>query len=511
MSRSSYTLETMRPPNQNPNQKSPALQGQPHCPAHWLAIRLPHLSLDLRTRGLARQAMPLAISEMLQRREVLVACNPAARKAGVQPGMAASAAQAILGTLQVLPRNREQENAALQSLAAWCYQYSSQVCLPGPGQVKAAGERQVLWLETAGSERLFGPPVELGQRLERELGKLGYHAMSGSAATPEAAWLAAGQALHLAAGSDIRNPLGALSLQLLPLEPAQCDALEKMGFRRLRDVLRLPRKALTRRFGPALAGYIDHLLGTLPDPRIAWRPPASFCSKLELPAEINSSQALLFPLKRLLEELCGVLRGGDTAVQGLQVTLRHEDHTDTGLAVGMQSPTQDAERLLRLLRERLERLRLPQAVREIELAAAHLLPFAAGQGSLFRDNPAEQQQDMERLAERLQARLGPAAVSGVTGVEDHRPEYSWRPRTLHEPAQCASLGHRPTWLLQKPKRCDIAQYQLLAGPERIESGWWDGRDCRRDYYIVRDGSGSTLWAFHEYKPRQGWFLHGVFG
>jgi len=506
MSRSSYTLGTMFPPNPN---SRPA-----YCAPHWLAIRLPHLSLDLRTRGLAKQNTPLAISELRQRREALVACNPAASKAGVRPGMTVSAAQAILGSLQVLPRNREQENTALQNLAAWCYQYSSQVCLAEPGHSKTTDERQVLWLETAGSKRLFGPPSELAQRLERELGRLGYHAMIGSAPTPEAAWLAAEQALHITTSGDIRNQLGALPLQVLPLQQLQRDALEKMGFRRLRDILRLPRKALTRRFGTGISQYFDQLLGNLPDPRAAWRPSETFNAGLELPAEIHTSQALLFPLKRLLEELCGVLRGGDMAVQGLQITLRHEAHADSGadteLAIGMQSPTQDAERLLRLLRERLERLRLPQAVREIRLAAPQLLAFAAGQGSLFRDSPTEQQQDMDRLAERLQARLGPAAVSGVTGVEDHRPEYSWRPRALHEKVQCTSLDHRPSWLLQQPKRCDIARYQLLAGPERIESGWWDGHDCRRDYYIVRDDHGSTLWAFHESKPRQGWFLHGVF-
>jgi protein ImuB len=503
MSRGSYTLRTMLP-----------LDKSTHLPC-WLAIRLPHLSLDLLTRGLAKQSTPLAISELVQRREVLIACSPVARKAGICPGMAVSAAQALLNTLQVLPRQQEREKAALNSLAAWCYQYSNQVCLPDQSDGKA-DERGVLWLEVAGSERLFGPPVELGQRLERELGRLGYHAMTGSAPTIEAAWLAAAQALHITARGAIRQQLGALPLQQLSLDSAQRDALEKMGFRLLRDILRLPRKALARRFGPAMADYIDHLLGTRPDPHPVWRPPAHFSSKLELPAEINASQALLFPLKRLLEELCGVLRGCDTAVQSLQITLRHEDHADTDLLIGMQSPTQDAERLLRLVRERLERLRLPQAVREIQLGTPQLLPFAAGQGSLFRDSPAEQQQDMDRLAERLQARLGQTAVSGVTGVEDHRPEYSWRPRALDEcvpnlaPGEI-TLGHRPSWLLQNPRRCDIARYQLLAGPERIESGWWDGRDCRRDYYIVRDDKGGTLWAFHEYKPRQGWFLHGVFG
>ena len=84
------------------------------------------------------------------------------------------------------------------------------------------------------------------------------------------------------------------------------------------------------------------------------------------------------------------------------------------------------------------------------------------------------------------------------------------PRALHEPADGTPLAHRPAWLLPKPRRCDIRDYQLLAGPERIESGWWDGRDCRRDYFVVRDRHGSLLWAFHEYKPKPGWYLHGIF-
>ena len=59
---------------------------------------------------------------------------------------------------------------------------------------------------------------------------------------------------------------------------------------------------------------------------------ATLTRTLELPAEIHASQALLFPLRRLLEELCGVLRGGDTAVQSLRITLGHEDAEDSRLS-----------------------------------------------------------------------------------------------------------------------------------------------------------------------------------
>ena len=51
---------------------------------------------------------------------------------------------------------------------------------------------------------------------------------------------------------------------------------------------------------------------------------------------------------------------------------------------------------------------------------------------------------------------------------------------------------------------------LVAGPERIESGWWDGGDARRDYFIAIDAAGRRLWIFRDPRPPGGWFLQGVF-
>jgi len=468
----------------------------------WLVVRLPRLALDLYLRGAPERRVATAVSDTARGRERIVDCNAAARAAGVAAGMPLTAARSLLNELRVVARDPVAEAGALERLAAWSYQYSSQVCL--------LPERDALLLEAAASERLFGAPERLGARLERELDRLGYRAAAGSAATPEAAWVAAGERRHVPPAASLRRELGATPLRALYLDAARVTAMERMGFRRLRDLLRLPARALTRRFGPDLPDYLDRLLGVRPDPRRFYRPPERFASRLDLPAEIHDRQALLFPLKRLLGELCGVLRGGDAAVQSLTITLGHEDHPDTALALGLQSPSREPERLLGVLRERLERLQLPQAVRDVRLEASRLLTFSAGQAALFRDTPADRRQDIEQLAERLQARLGDRSVTGLAGVEDHRPEYSWRHRALHEPAACVALAQRPAWLLPQPKPCAVAELEILSGPERIESGWWDGRDCRRDYFVARDRDGRVLWVFREYKPRRGWFLHGVF-
>jgi protein ImuB len=49
-----------------------------------------------------------------------------------------------------------------------------------------------------------------------------------------------------------------------------------------------------------------------------------------------------------------------------------------------------------------------------------------------------------------------------------------------------------------------------SGPERIETGWWDGRDIRRDYYVARNPRGMRVWIFND-RHRGDWYLHGLFG
>ena len=68
------------------------------------------------------------------------------------------------------------------------------------------------------------------------------------------------------------------------------------------------------------------------------------------------------------------------------------------------------------------------------------------------------------------------------------------------------------WLLETPRRLAEGEFALLAGPERIESGWWDGAEARRDYFIARTGEASLAWIYRERgaDPGGSWFLHGFF-
>jgi protein ImuB len=133
----------------------------------------------------------------------------------------------------------------------------------------------------------------------------------------------------------------------------------------------------------------------------------------------------------------------------------------------------------------------------------------------------------------LFSRLGQDQVQRLVLVADHRQEAAYRIDPLDQPAQprraCdaeafLSTGGmpRPLWLLNEPLALPERQHRpwwhgpltLLAGPERIETGWWDARLIQRDYFIAQAESSSWLWIYrtrpaHEHDS--GWFLQGLFG
>jgi protein ImuB len=167
--------------------------------------------------------------------------------------------------------------------------------------------------------------------------------------------------------------------------------------------------------------------------------------------------------------------------------------------------------LFELTRNRLERVQIPQPVVALRLLARELPPFVPASRDLF-DLRAQQTQPWPQLRERLRARLGDEAVYRVTPSGDPRPERAWR-RVDGDETRIGSAPARPPrplWLLPQPMPLRDPQLRIVSGPERLESGWWDGADARRDYYLLETGRGQRAWAYAPPGEREGWMLHGWF-
>jgi protein ImuB len=291
------------------------------------------------------------------------------------------------------------------------------------------------------------------------------------------------------------------------LDDKAISLLYNVGMRTLRDVFALPRAELTRRIGPAALAALDRMRGIAHEVLPLYQPPDRFDHRIDLDDRVEAWPPLLFPLRRLCNELALFLTARDGGVQRCELALDHEDHTTTRVAVELLTPQREARMLYELVRSRLERVALTQPVCGIALIARDLPTLRPQHQDLFEPKRA-QALDWDELAERLRAHLGDGAVRRLASAADHRPENAWRFDIEVKPI--TELRPRPLWLLTRAIPLRGPAPRILAGPERLESGWWDGGDARRDYYVVQTREGQRAWAFLAAGASDGWMLHGWF-
>lgn len=474
----------------------------------WAAVRLPDLSLQLFLRG-APDCGPAIIQEAGNPPRV-VSRNAAAARQGIQPGMSLAAAHAFATKLQVRLRDPARESRALAGVAAWATQFSPAVSL--------ASTNEIL-LEISGCLRLFGGSRVLAGRIRAGLPELGYRANVALAPTPTAALLLARHGVDTSVKNrhEVRRALAPLPLALLGQPPQIVSLLGTMGVKTFKDWWALPRDGLARRFGQGMLDEIDRALGLLPDPRMPFTPPQRYSTSLDLPVPVLETEPLLFAAKRLVLELSGHLAMRQIGVTRLRLELAHAHHEPTSVILALSVASRDAAHLMALLREKLATVEVPEGVESLTLVAAEVRPLGPHNQALFADGRPSREERW-RIVEHLRARLGVQAVHGIEAFPDHRPERAWR-RMLPGHANDGSCElHRPLWLLAQPRRLqamdDIVALDhppiLLDGPERVESGWWDDFDVKRDYFVARDSAGTKLWLYRERPDGRDWFVHGIF-
>jgi protein ImuB len=390
--------------------------------------------------------------------------------------------------------------------------YTSRVSLEPPDAVL---------LEVRGSFQLFGGPQSLCTGLLERCRQAGLALHWALAPTPLAALVLArcGQSVIVLARDRLPGLLAPLPLTALCWPAATLERLDAVGVRTLGAALRLPRAGFARRFGHEALLTLDRLTGAAPEPRRPFVPRERFQAQLEPDFELCSHAAVLQCTGPLLARLEQFLRARQAGTDLLMLRLQHRSRVATRVDLRLAGAELQAERFADLLSLRLSRIELPAPVVRCELRSGPLQPFATRSASIWRPGEhggGDAGRESSALIERLRARLGSEAVYGLCLVAEHRPEKAWR---IAEPGcrAVATAGpmqsRRPLWLLHTPEvlSCALQALQLVDGPERIETGWWDGSDVARDYYVARDAAGAEFWVYRERLPPHGWYLHGVFG
>lgn len=424
-------------------------------------------------------------------------------------------------------------------LAWWALQWTPRVCLLD----------EAVLLEVAMSERLFGGRRALLQRLRAQAGAAGAQALA-TAPTALAA-LALLRQLDVgvepapwlpATGCGVRRlaaTLDALPLGHLSAARPHAATLHQLGCRTLGDVRALPREGLARRFGADLLSALDQAHGQRAESHPWVSLPERFEQRLECPSAVEHAQGLLFGAQRLLNALQAWLAARQSGVLAFTLHWEHDRLRRSELRGGQVAlrtahATRDMVHLTRLLAEHLARTTLAAPATALRLVADEVAPLPTTSQSLLPGERPAGGEAWGQVLERLSARLGPQQVLQGQVCADHRPEAMarWAPASAVRPLSTAArapalpptLAWQPPWLLREPLRLAVVgerpvyqgPLQLLAGPQRLETGWWVDERCdapaaQRDYHVALSPQAGLVWIFLQHGKSPAWYLHGIYG
>ena len=433
--------------------------------------------------------------------------------------------------------------------------------LPGAGAAATLPEERAWWalrftprvalleeavlLEVSQVERLWGGWSCLRARL-RDEAPLGEQGAQGFWAEAPTALQALALVRVRASGQPVppRSPHGLPVETLTALRP-HAAALAALGCRTWGQVRALPRAGLARRFGAGTLAALDR----------AWeggaqgwrwlRLPERFEQELELPAPADSTDTLLQAGQQMLRVLQEWLRARQHGALELELAWHHHLRRFEGrplptwqsLVLRTSEPMQGVDHLGRLLAERLAQQRLSAPVDRVLLRSLQTVPLQPAHPSLLAHGgvpdpgAGQEAESWQQLLERLGARLGPERLRRPCLEADHRPEcmQRWLPALQPAPRPAAPAAGAsalwPTWLLRPPRELsmrgdrpclDGERLRLLAGPQRVEAGWWAGPQqdgggelAQRDYFVAHGERAGWLWVFRD-RPTGAWFLQGVY-
>jgi protein ImuB len=519
----------------------------------------------------------IAIIHSIGQRRLVVDASDRAISLGVRDGMSAAEARALCGQLICIEQDIPADQRALVALGRWMMRFTPDVA-NGWDDVDDTAPA-ALFLDLTGCERLFGGIDPIVRQVRQSLSNFNIPAQMAVAPTPGAAWAFASAGNFNDAiidAASLRSEVAALPITSLRLDGEIIADLHRLGLHRIGHLLAIQPDQLPSRFGPSLGLRLDQLIGNRIEPlaRLIRNPLITSRMEFDSPVEAVEDIGLIF--EQLLDRVLQDLTQRNHGVRQLRMILQPDRGWDRPIirrAIALSRPHRDRATLLSLIRGEIERIDCEHGFIRFQLDVPLHEPMTDAQTQLFEQQSAQEQMELDRLFQRLRARLGESAVIRPEPVESYLPERAWRPARSDPPPAAASsceitrkmiersppaacgfameaqersgreaasglrASPRPLTLFQMPveirvvsEPCDdrsgqprqftfqgrVHRLTHVIGPERIAGEWWRGHRHTRDYYDVEDESGRRFWIFRVLHLRSNdtavarWFLHGRF-
>ncbi|MDQ3950755.1 MAG: hypothetical protein M3282_10460 [Gemmatimonadota bacterium] len=363
---------------------------------------------------------------------------------------------------------------------------------------------------------------------------------AGVAMTAIAAEVAAvygeGTPLIIRPGSD-RDFLAPFPISVLSPPESLIPLLEGIGVETCNDLAHLQAENIEVRLGAD--GVRLWRLARADDTRWFFRasPRALPSASLDwVEYTLDDAERLLFVVNALAGSVCAELVARGERAREISLVFSLANHKPLTHTIRTARSSADRTRWMRLIRDALERLTLPDAVTGVALRVERATGNDGAQGDLFDRGFASAGAVEDSLA-RLVDDQGDDVL--VAPQNSQHPLLDARTRWVaEEPVRGARSEARETTqpaqpqlvlqLLTPPRaiavtteqrrdheipvryRDDDAWYDLVeaAGPDRVSGGQWDVPYAREYYRCVR-GDGLLVWLFRDAaRVDTGWYLHG---
>jgi protein ImuB len=499
----------------------------------WLALYLPALPLQAYSRSLVETA-PIVVFEREAARTRVITRNRLAAKLGIHKHMPLATAHALCDALIALPREPLRETALLERLASVVAQFTPNVHIQhGFG----------LLLDISASIQLFGGVQNLLSQTQTAITRHNIRAHTVIAPTASGArWLARAHR-QLIVEHDVGPWLDDLAFNCTDFTPAFIDEWHALNLHHLAALRRLPSAALGKRFGAETTLALARAYGEANETFAYWQPVTRFDEHIEFLDLARESTHWMPGVEALLQQLQQFLQSRAAAAQRIEFIFQLGTIDQTAITLEAAHPTHRIKDWLRLINAKLERQPVAHEVSRIELSTEHITALTFTDTDLF-ERHRETDRDWKSLLHLLKLRMGAGALktprcnvnalpeSGESRESHDSPDsyVSHNSHTSHTTHASHTLPAsksqntandndlRPNWLIDPPRMLSTREVGRfiasihLQQPERIHEPWSqpDGTNAtQRDYYIAQTPDHRALWVYRE-KPRNEWFLQGIF-
>lgn len=471
------------------------------------------------------QAGPVAVLDGSAPGETVCALNRSARLKGASLGMTRLEAESING-LRLLSRSWESEAVARAVLLECAAKFSPRI------EQVSRGTSCSVMLDIAGTERLFGQPQQLAERLRNALAETGFRTSIAVSANFDVARLkaAASRGVTVIPEGQEASALEKLSISELDLALEHEETFALWGVRTLGELAALPLAELVTRLGHIARRWHELARGVAEHAFQPILPAFALKEFCEFDTPVEQIDSLLFIGARMLD--CLVVRASARAMALASLTahIRLDGGHMHQCVIQPALPSSDRKFLLKLLQ--LEIAAHPPQAAVVSLT----LTAEAGQSSkvqlgLFAPQTPEPSRLDVTLA-RLKALVGEDRVGSPVLEDTHKagcfrmegfsvggkasaamaepPRMALRRMRPPVPVQVALRAAQPAAFRDSANRFEVT---AAYGPWRSSGCWWspDGWDADEWDVLAAQSNGAHIACVLVFdRTRNQWQLEALY-